>query len=151
MVRSRGNIKKELVTEIFISFASGKKDTLNSFGRAACCLCFSAPCTCALRESGDMAVHRQMYRCAMYWWSWLAASQLWPWNCEKAFGLPVPVLMNPAKKWGIWSGALTSRVEQGWVQTSRSPGKDSYSACLHHLERCIHLYLLCTQLLSEWK
>lgn len=119
------------------------------FGRAACCLCFSIPRTYALRESGDVAAQRQTYRCAMFQGRWLAASQLWPWSCEKEFRWPGPVRMSPAKKWGIWNGVLTSRVEQGWVQTSRSPGKDSYSACLNHLERWIHLYLLCTQLLSE--
>lgn len=144
MIRSRGKIKRELITESFVSLTSGKKDILTSFGGAACSLCLSTPHTCILRENGDMAACKQTYRCPVYQWSWLAASQLWPWRCEKAFAWPVPMLMSPAE-----SGVLTSRVEQGWVRTSRNPG--SYFACLHHLGRCIHLYLLCTHLISQWK
>lgn len=99
MIYSKGNIKKESVTEILIS---GMKDTLTCFGRGACCLCFSTPCTCALRESGDVAAQRQTYRCAVYQWSRWAASHLWPWSCEKAFQWPVSMLMSPDRKCNIW-------------------------------------------------
>lgn len=133
MICFREKVKIYLVTEILISPLEERHPYLFWGSSTLPVLQHSR----YLRVEGDVVMWllTDRHRCFVHQWSWLDAHQHWSWGCEKALEWPVPMLMSPVQKRGIWSGALTSRVGQCWVQTSKRPGKDNYSVCLHHLEK----------------